>query len=595
MHRHLIVWAVMGVALFVLFTVANNRPNPSSTIAYSAFLAQVKAKQIKEVTLQGKKIIGIYNDNRAFHTMAPEDPMLIDELLQSGVRVRAESPEKGNLLTSLLSSWLPVLLIVGVFFFLMHQMQSSGNRAMGFGRVRARNPAENESKTTFADVAGVEECKEEMQEIVEFLRDPKKFSALGGEMPRGVLLMGSPGTGKTLMARAIAGEADAPFFNISGSDFVEMFVGVGASRVRDLFGQAKRSAPCILFIDEIDAVGRRRGAGVGGGNDEREQTLNQLLVEMDGFQPNEGLIVIAATNRPDVLDPALLRPGRFDRRLVVPLPDQRGREAILKVHSKQVRLSKKVKLSVVARGCPGFSGADLANLVNEAALLSARRGKKQVSQAAFDEARDKVLMGPERRTLSMPDEVRRVTAYHEAGHAILASLIPEVDPVHKVTIVPRGRALGVTQLLPTEDRQSYSRAQILGQIAMMMGGRAAEEIMFKHFTTGASDDIHKATQLAKRMVMQWGMSENIGPVSYGTDSDDVFLGWDLMRHVGFSQATAYSIDEEVKSVLSSCYTRAKTLIKAHSKALGKIAEILLERETVEGEEVLRLTQEVANA
>jgi cell division protease FtsH len=467
-------------------------------------------------------------------------------------------------------------------------MQGGGNQALSFGKIRTRNIDEKNNPITFKDVAGIEESKEELKEIVEFLRDPKKFEKLGGQIPRGVLLMGSPGTGKTLLAKAIAGEAGVPFFSISGSDFVEMFVGVGASRVRDLFEQGKKNAPCIIFIDEIDAVGRHRGTGLGGGHDEREQTLNQLLVEMDGFQPNEGIILIAATNRPDVLDPALLRPGRFDRHVVVPLPDIHGREEILKVHTGHVALDSDVDLSVIARGTPGFAGADLANLVNESALWAARQNKPAVDHEDFEFARDKVMMGAERRSIIIPEEERRVTAYHEAGHALVAELIEEVDPVHKVTVIPRGQALGLTQLLPVEDNHSYNRKQLLGQISMMLGGRAAEQITFNQFTTGASNDIKRATELARRMVVQWGMSDKLGPISFSDGHNSVFLGRDLIQHNRYSQNTAKKIDNEVKSIISKCYDRTMKLLKKNNKILISLAEGLIERETVDRAEILNL-------
>jgi cell division protease FtsH len=488
-----------------------------------------------------------------------------------------------------------MLLIIGIWLFFMRQVQGGGNRAMSFGKVRARMLEKGENAITFADVQGIDEAREEVSEIVDFLSDPQKFEKLGGEIPRGVLLMGDPGSGKTLLAKAIAGEAEVPFFSISGSDFVEMFVGVGASRVRDLFEQGKKHSPCIIFIDEIDAVGRSRGAGLGGGNDEREQTLNQLLVEMDGFTPNEGIIVVAATNRPDVLDPALLRPGRFDRHVVVPRPDVQGRENILKVHTGEMELGEEVDLQVIARGTPGFTGADLSNLANEAALWAARNDKDKVDMTDFEYAKDKVLMGGERRSMVITDDEKRTTAYHEAGHALVAVSLPECDPVHKVTIIPRGRALGVTQLLPEEDRHSYNRRGLLSQISMIMGGRAAEQLVFQQFTTGASDDLKKATELARKMVCQWGMNEKLGPVSYTENAGQVFLGRDLQRHKGFSNESSRMIDEEVLRILTECYDRASTILKENYQALEHLAQTLIEKETVGGEEVAQSLRQPAPA
>jgi len=484
-----------------------------------------------------------------------------------------------------------MLLIIGVWIFFMRQAQGGGNRALSFGKIRSRQYTDKNNPVTFNDVAGIEESKEELKEIVDFLRDPQKFEALGGQIPRGVLLMGPPGTGKTLLAKAIAGEAGVPFFSISGSDFVEMFVGVGASRMRDLFEQGKKNAPCIIFIDEIDAVGRHRGTGLGGGHDEREQTLNQLLVEMDGFEPNEGIILIAATNRPDVLDPALLRPGRFDRHVVIPLPDLLGREAILKVHTAHITLGADVDLRVLARGTPGFAGADLANLVNEAALWAARQNKTEVVQEDFEFAKDKVMMGSERRSLLIPEHEKRVTAFHEAGHALMAAILPEVDPVHKVTIIPRGQALGLTHLLPEEDRHSMNRAKLMGQIAMMLGGRASEQLTFHQFTTGASNDIQQATSLARRMVMQWGMSDELGPVSFSEGQEPVFLGRDLVQHNRFSQKTAKKIDREVMKIIGGCYDRTVQTLTRHRAALHRLAEELIERETLDGAAVNRILAE----
>jgi cell division protease FtsH len=590
LYKNLGIWIVIGMVLFILFTLVNTTPYNSSQVSFSDFLAQVRAQKVAEVTIRGNEISGTYDDRTQFQSYVPDYPTLVPELIEHGVRVRSEPPNQGGLLLAILNSWFPMLLIIAVWLFFMRQVQGGGNRALSFGKIRSRQMDAKNNPITFRDVAGIDESKDELREVVDFLRDPQKFERLGGEIPRGVLLMGAPGTGKTLLAKAIAGEAGVPFFSISGSDFVEMFVGVGASRVRDLFEQGKKNAPCIIFIDEIDAVGRHRGTGLGGGHDEREQTLNQLLVEMDGFETNLGVILIAATNRPDVLDPALLRPGRFDRHVVVPLPDIRGREAILRVHTGGVTLAPNVDLSVIAKGTPGFAGADLANLVNEAALWAARQNKAAVDQEDFEFAKDKVLMGSERRSILIPEEEKRVTAYHEAGHALVAELIEEVDPVHKVTIIPRGQALGLTQLLPEEDRHSYSRSQLSGQISMMLGGRAAEQLTFNRFTTGASNDIKRATELARRMVVQWGMSQGMGPVSFSEGHDQVFLGRDLIQHHRYSQTTAKKIDREVKGIISSCYERALKLLTDHAAALRELAEELIERETVDGQKVRDLVR-----
>jgi len=585
LYKNLGIWIVIGMVLFILFNLVNTAPYNSSQLSFSDFMAQVRAQKVSEVTIRGNEISGTFDDRTKFQSYTPDYPNLVPELIDHGVRVRSEPANQGGLMLALLNSWFPMLLIIGVWLFFMRQMQGGGNRALSFGKIRSRQTDAKNNPITFRDVAGIDESKDELREVVEFLRDPQKFERLGGEIPRGVLLMGGPGTGKTLLAKAIAGEAGVPFFSISGSDFVEMFVGVGASRVRDLFEQGKKNAPCIIFIDEIDAVGRHRGTGLGGGHDEREQTLNQLLVEMDGFETNLGVILIAATNRPDVLDPALLRPGRFDRHVVVPLPDIRGREAILKVHTGGVTLASGVDLSVIAKGTPGFAGADLANLVNEAALWAARQNKPAVNQEDFEFAKDKVLMGSERRSILIPEAEKRVTAYHEAGHALVAELIEDVDPVHKVTIIPRGQALGLTQLLPEDDRHSYSRKQLTGQIAMMLGGRAAEQLTFNQFTTGASNDIKRATELARRMVVQWGMSPEMGPVSFSDGHEQVFLGRDLIQHHRYSQTTARKIDREVKGIISSCYDRAIKLLTDHAPILRELAEALIELETVDGQKV----------
>ena len=583
--RNLGIWLVIGMVMLLLFNVLGNRQSQERHLSFSDFIAQVESGSVLEVALHGHQVIGVSDANGRFQTQVPNYPALFELLERHQVRVRVEPPDQGNLFLAILNSWLPMLLIIGIWLFFMRQVQSGGNRAMSFGKVRARMLEKDENAITFADVQGIDEAREEVSEIVDFLSDPQKFEKLGGEIPRGVLLMGDPGSGKTLLAKAIAGEAGVPFFSISGSDFVEMFVGVGASRVRDLFEQGKKNSPCIIFIDEIDAVGRSRGAGLGGGNDEREQTLNQLLVEMDGFAPNEGIIVIAATNRPDVLDPALLRPGRFDRHVVVPRPDVQGRENILKVHTEEMELDEEVDLQVIARGTPGFTGADLSNLANEAALWAARNDKEKVDMSDFEHAKDKVLMGGERRSMVITDDEKRTTAYHEAGHALVAVSLPDCDPVHKVTIIPRGRALGVTQLLPEEDRHSYNRKGLLSQISMIMGGRAAEQLVFQHFTTGASDDLKKATELARKMVCQWGMNEKLGPVSYTENAGQVFLGRDLQRHKGFSNESSRMIDEEVRRILTECYDRACTILKENYQALEQLAQTLIEKETVDGEEV----------
>ncbi len=584
---------MIGLVMLMLFNLVGPRESNERKITFSEFISQIESGSVLEVSIRGSQIHGVSDTNGSFQTQTPNYPALFEILDRHQVRVRVEPTDQTNLFMAILNSWLPMILIIGIWLFFMRQVQGGGNRAMGFGKIRSRITNTEDNPIKFEDVQGIDESREELEEIVDFLKDPGKFERLGGEIPRGVLLMGEPGTGKTLLAKAIAGEAAVPFFSISGSDFVEMFVGVGASRVRDMFAQGKKHAPCIIFIDEIDAVGRSRGAGLGGGNDEREQTLNQLLVEMDGFEVNEGIIVIAATNRPDVLDPALLRPGRFDRHVVVPLPDIKGRENILKTHSKNIELNKEVNLNTIARGTPGFTGADLANLVNEAALWAARQDKDAVGNEDFEYARDKVMMGAERRSLMITDEEKETTAYHEVGHALVAASIEEVDPVHKVSIIPRGRALGVTMLLPEEDRHSHNKRALLGQIAMMMGGRAAEHLVFKRYTTGASDDLKKATELARKMVCQWGMSENLGPLTYTEDEGHVFLGRDLQQHKEFSNDSMRMIDEEVLEILNSSYERAKKILKTYRKALDSLAKTLLEIETIDGDGVLQAMQQFA--
>ena len=587
------IWLVIGLVMLMLFNLVGPKESNERKISFSEFIAQIESGSLIEVTISGNQIRGVNDSNGSFQTQAPNYPALFEILDRHQVRVRIEPADQTNLFMAILNSWLPMILIIGIWLFFVRQIQGGGNRAMGFGKIRSRITNTEDNPIKFEDVQGIDESREELEEIVDFLKDPGKFERLGGEIPRGVLLMGEPGTGKTLLAKAIAGEAAVPFFSISGSDFVEMFVGVGASRVRDMFAQGKKHAPCIIFIDEIDAVGRSRGAGLGGGNDEREQTLNQLLVEMDGFEVNEGIIVIAATNRPDVLDPALLRPGRFDRHIVVPTPDIKGRENILKTHCKNIELNKEVKLNTIARGTPGFTGADLANLVNEAALWAARQDKDTVENEDFEYARDKVMMGAERRSMLITDEEKETTAYHEVGHALVAASIDEVDPIHKVSIIPRGRALGVTMLLPEEDRHSHNKQTLLGQIAMTMGGRAAEHLVFKRFTTGASDDLKKATELARKMVCQWGMSEKLGPLTYTQDAGHVFLGRDLQQHKEFSNESMRMIDEEVLEILNTSYERAKNILKTYRKALESLTKLLIEKETIDGELVLQEMQHFA--
>jgi cell division protease FtsH len=588
--RNLALWVIIALLLVVLFNLFQpgvNHTN-STQIAYSDFITEVNGGRVRDVVIQGRTVSGQLNDGRTFQTYTPEDPALVKTLTDKNVRVIAKPEDSDvNPLLHYLLSWFPMLLLIGVWVFFMRQMQSGGGRAMGFGKSRARMLTEKQGRVTFEDVAGIDEAKGELQEIVEFLKDPQKFQRLGGKIPKGVLLVGPPGTGKTLLARAIAGEANVPFFTISGSDFVEMFVGVGASRVRDMFEQGKKNAPCIIFIDEIDAVGRHRGAGLGGGNDEREQTLNQMLVEMDGFESNEGVILIAATNRPDVLDPALLRPGRFDRQVVVPNPDVNGREKILRVHMRKVPLASDVDPKVIARGTPGFSGADLANLVNEGALLAARLGKRVVAMAEFEAAKDKVMMGAERRSLVMSEAEKRMTAYHEAGHALCAMHEPECDPVHKATIIPRGRALGLVMSLPEGDRYSKSKSKLLSELTMAMGGRAAEEIIFgpDKVSNGASGDIKMATDQARRMITEWGMSDKLGMIAYGDNSQEVFLGHSVTQNKNVSEATAREIDGEIKDIIDRAYNKARRLLTENVEELHRLARGLLEHETLSGDEI----------
>jgi cell division protease FtsH len=582
--KNMALWLVIILSMILLFGIFSQSQTGRKELNFSEFLARVEQGDVAEVELKGSAITGKLKDGTPFQTYAAEDPELVPSLRKQGVIISAK-PAEQTPWWSLVLNWLPMLLFIGVWVFFMRQMQGGGAKALSFGKARARLLTEKQNRVTFADVAGVDEAKEELQEIIEFLKDPQKFQKLGGRIPKGVLLMGPPGTGKTLLARAIAGEANVPFFSISGSDFVEMFVGVGASRVRDLFEQGKKHAPCIIFMDEIDAVGRHRGAGLGGGHDEREQTLNQLLVEMDGFESNEGVILIAATNRPDVLDPALLRPGRFDRQVVVARPDIRGREEILKVHVKKIPLAPDVELAILARGTPGFSGADLANLVNEAALLAARENKKFVEMKDFESAKDKVLMGVERKSLILSEEERRATAYHEAGHALVAKLIPGTDPIHKVTIIPRGRALGITQQLPMDEKHNYHREYLLNNIAILMGGRVAEELVLGQVSTGAGNDLERATDLARKMVCEWGMSEKLGPLTFGKREEMIFLGKEIAQHQDYSEQTAQEIDQEVRRFVIEAYERAKELVKSRIGALHALAASLLEREVLEGPEI----------
>lgn len=597
MNRNLALWIIIGLFLVAIFNLINapTTQKQQMSIDYSTLMQDAKEGNIQEVLIRGTTVTGQLKDGNDFSAIAPpNDPNLLKNLTESNTRIKfAATEEDVPGFFHIILSWLPMILLIGVWIYFMRQMQSGGNKAMGFGKSRARLVDDKASCVTFKDVAGIEEAKAEVEEVVEFLRDPQKFQRLGGKIPRGLLLVGPPGTGKTLLARAIAGEADVPFFSISGSDFVEMFVGVGASRVRDLFDQGKKNAPCIIFIDELDAVGRHRGAGLGGGNDEREQTLNQLLVEMDGFEANNGVILISATNRPDVLDPALLRPGRFDRQVVVPNPDVLGREKILEVHSRHVPLAENVDLKTIARGTPGFSGADLANLINEGALLAARRNRRTVSMEELEEAKDKVMMGTERRSMVMTDEEKRTTAYHESGHAVVAFYSPASDPIHKATIIPRGRALGMVMRLPEGDRISMSREKLYADLAVAMGGRIAEEMIFgpNKITTGASSDISLATKMARRMVTEWGMSDKLGPITYGENTQEIFLGHSVAQHKNISEATAQLIDEEVKRIVEEAYKRAEKILTEHRNHLELLAKTLLEYETLTGDEIHVLLKE----
>ena len=588
--RSFAFWMVLVVVVVLIWNLSTDFQARDESVSFSEFIRMVDSGQVESVTLTGNEVSGSTTSGESFRSFAPPQyEGLVNRLVERDVAVSAREAA-GSPWTSLLYTWAPLLLILGFWIFFMRQVQTGGNKALSFGKSRAKLSSSSQKKVTFKDVAGVEEPKEELQEIIEFLKEPQKFQKLGGRIPKGVLLMGPPGTGKTLLARAVAGEANVPFFSISGSDFVEMFVGVGASRVRDLFEQGKKNAPCIVFIDEIDAVGRHRGAGLGGGHDEREQTLNQLLVEMDGFESNEGVILVAATNRPDVLDPALLRPGRFDRRIVVNRPDVKGREGILGVHTRKIPLSDDVDVHVLARGTSGFSGADLANLVNEAALNAARYNQKVVQMQDFEFAKDKVLMGSERRSMIISDEEKQVTAVHEGGHALLAVLLPHADPIHKVTIIPRGMALGVTQQLPVDDKHNYSRDYLNDQIAILLGGRLAEELTNGNITTGAGNDLDRATDMARRMVCEWGMSESIGPLTYGKKEEQVFLGRDFAQSQDYSEGTAISIDQEIKRIVTENYERARELLSSHKDELVRIAEELLIREVLDADQVTRLAK-----
>ena len=572
--------------MIFIFTMFNHHPPKTQKIIFSSLIKEVKAGNVKSVTVESHDIIGVFKNGKKFTTYAPTYPGLVTLLEKHNVEIDAKPKPGSPWYFSFLIDWLPMIIILFAFwYFFWRQMQGGAGKAMSFGKSKAKLLNDGTNKVTFKDVAGIEESKQELEEIVDFLKDPKKFTKLGGRIPHGVLLVGPPGTGKTLLAKAIAGEAGVPFFSISGSDFVEMFVGVGASRVRDLFAQGKKSAPCIIFIDEIDAVGRHRGAGLGGGHDEREQTLNQLLVEMDGFEPNEGVILIAATNRPDVLDPALLRPGRFDRQVVVPKPDIKGREEILKVHIKDVPLAQDVNLKVIARGTPGFSGADLANMVNEAALLAARKNETAVTMADLEEAKDKVMMGTERRSMVITEKEKKVTAYHESGHTLVAKLLPGTDPIHKVTIIPRGMAMGLTQQLPIDEKHNYDKEYLLNEIAILLGGRTAEEIIFNQATTGASNDIERATDIARKMICEWGMSEKLGPITFGKKEEQIFLGREFAQHKDYSESTAVTIDDEVKEIITKNHERARAILTENIDMLNDLALKLIEKESLSGKEI----------
>ncbi|GBE02943.1 MAG TPA: ATP-dependent metallopeptidase FtsH/Yme1/Tma family protein [Nitrospirae bacterium] len=591
-YRNIFVWLLIGALMILLFDMLSTPKQTKKEVPFSDFIEKVEAGDVVEVTIKDNELTGVLKDGTSFKTYVEKYQGFIKDLRTKNVKIVVKPPDKSPWYITFLISWGPILLLALLWVFFMRQMQMGGNRALSFGKAKVKLVSDKTGGITFKDVAGIEEAKAEVQEIIDYLKDPQKVTRLGGKIPKGVLLVGPPGTGKTMLAKAIAGEADVPFFSISGSEFVEMFVGVGASRVRDLFEQAKKIAPCIVFIDEIDAVGRHRGAGLGGGHDEREQTLNQLLVEMDGFEGKEGIIVVAATNRPDVLDPALLRPGRFDRQVVVPPPDVKGRQEILTVHTKGIPVADNVSLDVIARSTPGFSGADLANLVNEAALLAARREKDTVEMEDFDEAKDKVLMGVERRSMIISDEEKRNTAYHEAGHTLVAKLTPGTDPIHKVSIIPRGRALGITQQLPIDDRYTYSRDFLLKTLRVLLGGRAAEEVALKHMTTGAGNDLERATELARKMVCEWGMSGKLGPLTYGKREEMIFLGREISKHKDYSEKTAEDIDKEIRKIVTDAYTNARQLLTENHDILDRLANSLLEKETLDSKEIDKLMEEV---
>jgi cell division protease FtsH len=593
-YRSLFVWLFIGIVIILLFNLFSTPKKTGEEIIFSEFMTKLEAGEVGDVVIKDSNLAGQFKDGKRFKTYAPAYPDLVKVLRSQNVKITVKPTEQNPWYWNLLFSWGPIILLAAIWIFFMRQMQTGGNRALSFGKAKAKLASEKSVKVTFSDVAGIEEAKAEVQEIIDFLKAPQKFQKLGGKIPKGVLLVGAPGTGKTLLARAIAGEAGVPFYSISGSDFVELFVGVGASRVRDLFEQAKKNAPCIIFIDELDAVGRHRGAGLGGGHDEREQTLNQLLVEMDGFETNQGIIILAATNRPDVLDPALLRPGRFDRQVVVPQPDVKGRLEILKVHTRNIPLDERVNLEQIARGTPGFSGADLANLVNEAALLAARKSKSKVEMSDFEAAKDKVLMGVERKSMIISETEKNNTAYHEAGHALVAKLTPGTDPIHKVSIIPRGMALGVTQQLPIDDRYTYSKEYLMKALSVLLGGRAAEEIALKHLTTGAGNDLERATDLARKMVTEWGMSEKLGPLTFGKKDEHIFLGKEIARHKDYSEKTAIDIDDEVKRIVIEAYDISKKLVTENLDLLEALAKSLLEKETMDGAEIDTLIQEVTS-
>ncbi|VAX34163.1 Cell division protein FtsH [hydrothermal vent metagenome] len=592
-YRSIFIWLLIGALMILLFDLISTPRKTYKELTFSDFISRVDSGQVDEVSIKENEVTGTLKDGTKFKTYVEKYPDFIKELRNKNVNIVVKPPAQNPWYVTFFFSWGPIIFLALIWIFFMRQMQMGGNKALSFGKTKAKVVSDKSGKITFQDIAGIEEAKTEVQEIIEYLKDPQKVTRLGGKIPKGVLLVGAPGTGKTLLAKAIAGEADVPFYSISGSEFVEMFVGVGASRVRDLFEQAKKSAPCIIFIDEIDAVGRHRGAGLGGGHDEREQTLNQLLVEMDGFEGKEGIIVVAATNRPDVLDPALMRPGRFDRQVVVSTPDVKGRLEILKVHVKKIPLAENVELEVIARSTPGFTGADLANLVNEAALLAARRSKDVVEMTDFDEAKDKVLMGVERRSMIISDEEKRNTAYHEAGHTLVAKLIPGTDPIHKVSIIPRGRALGITQQLPLDDRYTYSRDHLLKTLRVLLGGRAAEEVALKHLTTGAGNDLERATELVRKMVCEWGMSEKLGPLTFGKKEEHIFLGKEISKNKDYSEKTAEEIDNEIRRIIKEAYSNAKNLLTENSELLDALARLLLEKETLDSREIDALIEKTS--